>query len=681
MKNMLQTFLTTGVAAAVLAIASFPVAAQSGSTPVYGAWGFDYAGMDKAVKPGDDFWAYANGAWNRTSDFAPDRSSAGVSVKLVDQAEVDVRDLLDGIAKDPHASPTDRKVGNYYRAWMNAAAIEKAGIRPLKPYLARINAVNTRDDLIRLFAAPGYAAPVDVGIIPDFMDPTRYAAIATQGSLGLPDRDYYLLQGEKYDAIRNAYRAYVVKIQQLAGFPDAEARADRILDLETRIATDQWSRAKRRDIQGLYHPMEIQPLSALAPQFDWPVYLKALGLGKVQTVIAGETSAITAAGKLLDTVPLSTWKEYLAFRFVSDHAVYLPKAFDDAQFGFFSHTLNDVPMQRDRWKRGVQQVNGALGEAVGAAYVQRHYPPEAERQMGELIENLRAAYADRISHAAWMDEATRTEALAKLKAFEPRTGHPIKYIDHSSMVVSPTNPLANAVASGDFQWKLQLSRFPHPVDRSLWSMTPQTVNAYYSPLSNQITFPAAILQPPFFDPAADPAVNYGAIGAIIGHEMGHGFDDQGRKFDASGHLRDWWSKETADAYTAHAQKLVAQYNAYEPIPGAKINGQLTLGENLGDLGGIEAAYQAYRRYVAQHGEPPVIDGYTGDQRFFLAYAEAWRQKRREGATRQQLLSDPHSPAYFRVNGIVRNVDAWYAAFDVKPGDKLYLPPEERVHVW
>ena len=249
------------------------------------------------------------------------------------------------------------------------------------------------------------------------------------------------------------------------------------------------------------------------------------------------------------------------------------------------------------------------------------------------------------------------------------------------MAVSPTNPLANAVAAGNFQWKLQLSRFPLPVDRSLWSMTPQTVNAYYSPLSNQITFPAAILQPPFFDPAADPAVNYGAIGAIIGHEMGHGFDDQGRKFDASGHLRDWWSKETADAYTGHAQKLVAQYNGYEPIPGAKINGQLTLGENLGDLGGIEAAFQAYRRYVAQHGEPPVIDGYTGDQRFFLAYAEAWRQKRREGATRQQLLSDPHSPAYFRVNGIVRNVDAWYAAFDVKPGDKLYLPPEERVHVW
>ena len=676
----MKTFLTAGVAA--LALAAFsPAAAQAPGKPVYGSWGFDYAGMDKAVKPGDDFWSYANGAWDRATQFAPDRSSAGVSIKLVDQAEIDVRDLIDGIAKDPHATPTDRKVANYYNAWMNTAAIETAGTKPLRPYLARIEAVQSRDDLIRLFAAPGFAAPVDIGIIPDFEDPTHYAVIATQGSLGLPDRDYYLLQGEKYDAIRKAYRAYVVKIQQLAGLPDAEARADRIIDLETRLATGFWPRAKRRDIQGLYHPMQIQPLNQLAPQFDWPVYLQALSLDKVQTVIAGETTAITDAGKLLDTVPLSTWKEYLAFRFVSDHATDLPKAFDDAQFDFYSRTLNDVPQQRDRWKRAVQVVNGAMGEAVGEAYVRRHYPPEAERQMRELIENLRSAYADKISHAAWMDEATRKEALAKLAAFEPRTGHPVKYIDYSTMVVTPNNPLANAIAAGDFQWKLQLSRFPLPVDRTLWNMTPQTVNAYYSPLSNQITFPAAILQPPFFDPNADPAVNYGAIGAIIGHEMGHGFDDQGRKFDASGHLRDWWTKETADAYTAHAQKLVAQYNGYEPIPGAKINGQLTLGENLGDLGGIEASYQAYRRYVAQHGEPAVIDGYSGDQRFFLAYAEAWRQKRREGATRQQLLSDPHSPAYFRVNGIVRNFDPWYGAFDVKPGDKLYLAPEDRVHVW
>jgi endothelin-converting enzyme/putative endopeptidase len=670
--------LRTAVAAAALAIAIPPVSAAK---PVYGAWGFDATGMDRAVKPGDDFWSYANGAWDKATDFPADRSSAGVSVKLVDKAEIDVRDLIDGFANDPHATGVDRKIGDYYKAWMNQAAIETAGTRPLQPYLARIAAVKTRDDLVRLFAAPGFATPVEVGIVPDFNDPTRYAAVVTQASLGLPDRDFYLLKGEKYDAIRAAYRGYVLKIQQLAGFPDAGARTDRIIALETRLATDQWPAAKRRDLQAIYHPMAPAGLQKLAPQFDWPVYLQAAGLNKVPTVIAAETSAITAAGQRLDDVPLSTWKEYLAYRFVSDHAAYLPKAFDDAHFDFYGHTLSDIPQQRDRWKRGVQSVNGAMGEAVGQAYVARHFPPESEKQMAELIGNLRAAYADKINHAAWMDDATRREALAKLAAFEPRIGHPVKYIDYSSMVVSPANPLANDISAQDFDWKLQLSRLPKPVDRSLWDMTPQTVNAYYNPLMNQITFPAAILQPPFFDPNADPAVNYGAIGAIIGHEMGHGFDDQGRKFDASGHMRDWWTKPTADAYTAHAQKLVAQYNTYEPIPGTHINGQLTLGENLGDLGGIEAAYQAYRRYVAQHGEPPVIDGYTGDQRFFLAYAEAWRSKSREGALRQQLLSNPHSPAKNRANGIVRNVDAWYAAFDVKPGDKLYLAPEDRVHVW
>jgi endothelin-converting enzyme/putative endopeptidase len=676
----MKMLLKMNVAVAALAAASSPVAAAP-AKPVYGSWGFDATAMDKAVKPGDNFWAYANGTWARTTDFAPDRSSAGVSVKLVDQAEVDVRDIIDSLAKDPNATGINRKIGDFYGAWMNEAAIEAAGTKPLQPYLARIDAVKTRDDLIRLFAAPGFAAPVEVGIEADFADPTRYVAIATQGGLGLPDRDYYLLPGEKYDAIRAAYRAYVIKIQQLAGFPEPQARADRIIALETKLATDFWPRAKRRDLQGIYHPMTQAQLASLAPQFDWPLYLGAAGLSKVPTIIAAETTAITAAGQRLDDVPLATWKEYLAFRFVSDHAAYLPKAFDQAQFDFYSHTLNDVPQQRARWKRGVQMVNDAMGEAVGQAYIARHYPPESERQMGELIANLRAAYADNINRAAWMDEATRKEALAKLAAFEPRIGHPVKYIDYSSMAVSPTDPLANSIAAQDFEWKLELSRLPKPVDRSLWGMTPQTVNAYYNPLMNQITFPAAILQPPFFDPNADPAVNYGAIGAIIGHEMGHGFDDQGRKFDATGHMRDWWTKASADSYTGRAQKLVMQYNGYEPIAGTHVNGQLTLGENLGDLGGIEAAYQAYRRYVAQHGEPPVIDGLTGDQRFFLAYAEAWRQKRREGALRQQLLTDPHSPAEFRVNGIVRNVDAWYKAFDVKPGDKLYLPPEERVHVW
>jgi putative endopeptidase len=338
-------------------------------------------------------------------------------------------------------------------------------------------------------------------------------------------------------------------------------------------------------------------------------------------------------------------------------------------------------VQRDRWKRGVALVSGALGEGIGQIYVQRHYPPESDAQMGELIANLRAALQERIEKNAWMDDATRKEALAKLASFDPRIGHPKTYIDYSSLAVTRGDLLGNAMRSGEFEWKLQLSRLPKPVDRSLWDMTPQTNNAYYDPLQNQITFPAAILQPPYFDPRADPAANYGSIGATIGHEIGHGFDDQGRQFDAAGKLRDWWTADAAKKFTARAAMLIAQYNAYEPIPGVRIKGELTQGENIGDLGGLEMAYAAYRRYVATHGEPPLIGGLTGDQRFFIAYGYSWQSKFREGAIRQQLLTDPHSPAMFRVNGAVRNVDAWYSAFDVKPGDKLYLPPEQRVRIW
>jgi endothelin-converting enzyme/putative endopeptidase len=398
-------------------------------------------------------------------------------------------------------------------------------------------------------------------------------------------------------------------------------------------------------------------------------------------VIVTEPSAVAGAGKILASTPLSTWKEWLAFRFVSDHAGVLPKALADARFDFYSKELSGVQQQRERWKRGVAQVNGALGEGVGEIYVKTHYPAESERQMTELIGNLRDAYQERITSNSWMDEATRKAALEKLAAFEPRIGHPVKYIDYSSMKVVKGDALGNSLRAADFDWKLQLKRFPKPVDRTLWGMFPQTINAYYNPLANQITFPAAILQPPFFDPNADAAANYGAIGAVIGHEMGHGFDDEGRKFDPKGALRDWWSPQAAKAYATRTDKLVQQYNGFSPYPGVSVNGKLTLGENLGDLSGVEASYAAYQKYVAKHGQPPVIDGLTGDQRFFIAYAQAWQEKDREDAERQQILTDPHSPGKYRVNGIVRNVDAWYKAFSVQPGDKLYLPPEQRVHIW
>ncbi|MES1973727.1 MAG: M13 family metallopeptidase [Pseudomonadota bacterium] len=674
--------LSLGVSAAALAqSAPAPRTTAAHAKPRYGTWGVDYATMDKSVKPGDDFFGYAEGNWLKNAPIPADKSRAGYNYELPDIAERDVRDLIEAAARRTDASPSMRQIGDFYAAWMDEATIEARGLAPAQPYLARIAAVESTAALSHLMAENGFAAPIRIGISADDADPTRYTVTTGQARLGLPSRDYYLLPAEKYVAIRKAYRAYIVQIQTLAGIPDAEAKADAILALETRLAQDQWTPERRRDPKAMYNPMSRAQLVALAPQFDWPATLDHIGLGKMPTVVVQETTAVAAAGARLGDVPLQTWKDWLAFRFVSDHAQFLPKALDDARFAFYSKTLNDVPTQSERWKRGVRLIDNALGEAVGQLYVAKNWSAETDRQSQELIEDLRAAYADKINHAAWMDAPTRKAALEKLATFDPRVGHPAKYIDYAAMPVSRTDLLANAINADQFDWDLEVSRLGKPVDRSLWGMTPQTVNAYYDATMNQVTFPAAILQPPFFDPAADPAVNYGETGATIGHEMGHGFDDEGRQYDAQGRLRDWWTKESADRYTVHAQALAKQFDAYEPIPGTRIKGQLTLGENLADLGGLEAAYAAYRRYVSRHGEPPVIDGYTGDQRFFIAYAQSWQGKARENALRAQLLSDPHSPEQYRVNGIVRNFDPWYAAFTVKPGDALYLAPAERVHVW
>ncbi|MBY8829300.1 M13 family metallopeptidase [Hephaestia mangrovi] len=666
---------------ATIALAPLLIAATDTGTPRYGTWGVAIEDMDRSVKPGDDFFDYVEGTWLKNHPIAPDKVGAGYNYELPDEIEQQVRGLVEREA----AKPDDmiaKKVGDFYSAWMDEQGIEARGTAPLKPYLARIADVTDRGALVRLMMQPGYAAPVYIAITADQDDPTRYTAAAGQARLGLPTRDYYLLKGEKYDAIRKAYHAYIVQILTLAGMTDASAKADRILALETRLSQDQWTPEARRDPIRTHNPMTRAQLMKLAPEFDWGPTLASMGLSAAQKVDVAETTAVTAAGKRLADVPLATWKDWLAFRFVSDHASFLPRAFDQAHFDFYSKTLNDVPEQRARWKRGIALLDGSLGEAVGKLYVAEHWSPETQAKADELVNDVRAAYADKISHAAWMDAATRKAALTKLGTFDPRIGHPRKWINYSGLAVSRTDPLANDVASDTFQWRLQLARFPHPVDRGLWDMTPQTVNAYYDPTMNQITVPAAILQPPFFDPNADPAVNYAETGATtIGHEMGHGFDDQGRQYDAQGRLRDWWTKETAAKYTVKADRLADQFDQYEPIPGVHIKGKLTLGENLADLGGLETAYDAYRRYVARHGEPPVIDGYTGDQRFFIAFAAAWQGKIREGAERQQLLSNPHSPDKYRVDGIVRNFDPWYKAFDVTPGDKMYLPPDQRVHIW
>ena len=657
-------------------------AAVIAAPPKYGSFGLELKDMDRNVKPGDSFFDYALGTWLRDHPIPADKTGAGYNFELPDEIELQVKQMVEGVTANP-TSPIAAKIGDAYAAWMDEAGIEARGVEPLKPYLAKIDAVSNRGQLLKLmFAEPGYASPIGIGIGADQDDPTRYTAYAGQARLGLPTRDYYLLTGDKYVSIRKAYRQYIIDLGKLARLSDPEGRADRIIALETQLSKDQWTPERRRDPVATHNVMNRAKLNALAPQFNWNTTLQQMGLGAAKTVDVSEPSAVAAAGKRIGDVPLSTWKEYLTFRFISDHASSLPKSFDDTRFGFYSRTLNDVQEQRARWKRGMQRLDGSLGEAVGQLYVAKYWPTETNRLAVELVEDVRAAYGEKIRNASWMDAATKKAALEKLASFDPRVGHPVKWIDYSTMKVSRTDPLANEIAAEDFEWKLELSRFPKPVDRTLWAMNPQTVNAYYDPTLNQITVPAAILQPPFFDASADPAVNYAETGATtIGHELGHGFDDQGRQYDAKGRLRDWWTPATAAKYKMKADKLAAQFDQYEPIPGVKIKGRLTLGENLADLGGLETAYAAYRRYVARNGEPPVIDGFTGDQRFFLAYAQAWQGKRREGATRQQLLSDPHSPEKYRVDGIVRNFDPWYKAFNVKPGDKLYLPPEERVHVW
>ncbi|HEX8839068.1 MAG TPA: M13 family metallopeptidase, partial [Sphingomicrobium sp.] len=512
------------------------------------------------------------GTWLRNHPIPADKTGAGYNYELPDEIAQQVKKMVEDVTAKP-SSPIAQKIGDAYAAWMDEAGIEARGLAPAKPYLARIDAVSSRTQLVKLMMEPGYASPINVGIGADQDNPTRYTAAAGQARLGLPTRDYYLLKGDKYDSIRAAYRKYIADMNRLAGLSDPEGRADRIIALETKLAKDQWTPERRRDPVATHNPMTRAQLMKLAPQFNWPETLRGMGLGAAPKVDIGEPSAVAAAGKRIADVPLSTWKEYLTFRFLSDHANNLPKAFDDARFGFYGKTLNDVPEQRARWKRGIQMLDNSLGEAVGQLYVAQYWPDQTAKQAQELVEDVRAAYRDKITNAAWMDATTKQKALEKLASFDPRIGHPVKWTDYSSLQISRADPLANELATEDFQWKLQLKRFPHPVDRTLWEMTPQTVNAYYDPTMNQITVPAAILQPPFFDANADPAVNYAETGATtVGHEMGHGFDDQGRQFDSKGRLRDWWTRAMAAKYKVKAERLAAQFDQYEPIPGVHIKG-------------------------------------------------------------------------------------------------------------
>ncbi len=647
-----------------------------------GAWGVDLEARDTARKPGDDFNLYVNGQWLDRFEIPADRARWGIFDALRERSTEQVHAILTDLGETAaSAGSLEQKVGDYFATWMDLDGIDALGADPLRPHLEAIEAIADKDALLAAMSDIHATAPFGVGIIPDPADTTRYSVFAGQAGLGLPDRDYYLLEDERFVEFRAAYRDYMVKVQGLAGLADPETRADAIIDLETRLAQTHWTRAESRDIQKIYNPMSVADLTELAPQIEWSVVFNTLGLGGVEPVIVAQPSAMEAAAELFDSVPLETWKQYLAFHFIRTNAQLLSSEFDQAHFDFFSKTLNGIEAQRERWKRGADLVNRNLGEAVGKLYIERHFPREAKEQMDELVANLVAALEERLGDNEWMDDETRAAALVKLGTFEPRIGYTTKWTDYTDLDIVAGDMLGNARRVDEFDWQQQVARLGGPVDREIWPYPPQTVNASYNPLLNQITFPAGILQAPFFDPNADPAVNYGAIGAVIGHEIGHGFDDQGRRFDEVGRIRDWWSATADERFKERADKLVAQYSEYSPLAGMSVNGRLTLGENIGDLGGVEMAYAAYQRYVAEHGEPPVLDGYTGEQRFFLGWAQVWRGLLREDALREQLLTDPHSPVAYRINGVVRNVDAWYSAFEVSSDDDLYLEPQARVSIW
>ena len=648
-----------------------------------GSFGVDLSGRDTSVAPGEDFQRYANGTWLANTEIPADRTRWGSFDILRDKSDRDVRTIIEEAALAGGAPGSNQqKIGDFYNAYLNQDAIDAAGLAPIQPEIAQINALRTHEETIRLIASPGIAvnSPIAMYVTLDQGNPDRYCIGMTHAGLGLPEREYYRRTDGQFPGIRTAYQAHIERMLGFAGEANAARKAQQIMALETQIAELHWPIAERRDRSRTYNVMTRAQIRALAPNFPWDAGFEAAGYGAVADADLREVSAIQNLARLFMRTPVSTWKPYLVFHLMRNNAHLLPREIDNANFDFYGKTLQGQPQQRERWKRAVDAVNGALGEAIGQIYVQRHFPPAAKAQMQQLVENLRTAYGQRIDQLSWMSAETKVVAREKLAAFHPKIGYPDKWRDYSTLEVRAGDAYGNAKRSQMWEHAEEVSRLGRQTDRDEWFMTPQTVNAYYNPVFNEIVFPAAILQPPFFDPNADDAVNYGAIGGVIGHEMGHGFDDQGAKSDARGVLRDWWNAQDVANFTAVTDRLVAQYDAFSPLEGINVNGRLTLGENIGDNGGLQVAYHAYQ--ISLNGQtPPTLEGLSGDQRFFLGWAQVWRQKIRDEALRNQVLTDPHSPAYYRTNGTVRNMDAWYAAFNVQPGQALYLPPEERVTIW
>ncbi len=679
-----------GVAAAALLassaiVPSIALAASSthadATRPQFGAWGFDLAGRDLSTTPGADFFQYANGSYLKTLVIPSDRARYGSFDALTELSAQRLHDLLEAAAGKASATGEEAKVGAFYRAYMDEARIEALDARPLAGDLAAIAGATDRTTLAMQMGrgnASFFGGLFGVGIINDFKAPDHYAIYLGQAGLGMPDRDYYLKS--EFAPQKAKYEAYVAQTLKAVNWPDADEAAKAVVAFETAVADASWSKVEQRDPVKGYNPMAPAELAALAPGFPWGPYLAAADLGDPAKVVVAEKSAFPKLAALYAATPLNTLKAWQAFTLVDDAAPYLSKRFADANFEFHKKTLSGQPAQKPRWKRAAETLDAQVGEAVGKVYVSKYFPPESKAKMEALIGDLRIALAARIGKLEWMSPATKAKALEKLSKLSVKVGYPATWRDYGSLSLNAEDLYGDVMRASAFEWARQVKRLAGPVDRGEWGMTPQTVNAYYNPLQNEIVFPAAILQPPFFDPAADPAVNYGGVGGVIGHEMTHGFDDQGRQFDGTGALADWWAPEDAAKFVAQTKRLGAQYSAFEPLPGAHVNGDLTMGENIADLGGLLIALDAY--HVSLKGKPaPVLDAVTGDQRFFLGAAQVWRSAIRDDDQRRRLSVDPHSPAHFRSNGPVRNIDAWYAAFGVKPTDASFLPPDQRVRIW
>lgn len=651
--------------------------------------GIDPQDMDPETRPQDDFYQFVNGGWHARTDIPADRPRWGTFDELRERAEEHVHEicLAAVAARANQDDPELAKIADLYTSYMDEAAAEAAGMAPLQDLLQRVDDISDHAGLAAAFGefqalGMGGAIPLTFFVDLDFADTDRYTVYLSQAGLTMPDRDYYLLDNERMAATREAYRAYVARILELGGTDTVAsgAAADRIIALETALADHHWSRAERRDRQRTFNPVAARALAREAPGFDWPRFLDAAGLERQPQLILREKSYFPAMGSLFRATPVGTWREYLRFKLIDSQAPLLSSPFVAAHFDFHSRTVSGIPEIQPRWRRAVGAVEAALGEAVGREYVARHFSPDAKSRMEALVANLKTAFRASIEGLEWMSDETRAEAHAKLADFGLKIGYPEKWRDYSQLEIRADDLVGNMQRAARFRFEYMIRKLGSPVDRDEWFMTPQTVNAYYSPTRNEIVFPAAILQAPFFNPAADDAVNYGAIGGVIGHEISHGFDDQGRRTDGKGLLRDWWTAADDTRYRERADRLVAQYAAFEPIPEMHIDGRLSLGENIGDLAGLTVAHRAYRLSL-DGDQAPMIGGWSGDQRFFLGWAQIWRTLYRDDALRRQLVTGPHSPGRYRVLGVVRNIEAFHEAFDVSDEDGMWLPPEERVAIW